>query len=165
VHGIVAVGDALCHTDPAFAYGVSFALEHARLLAQAASSEGRPDAVAESYRQAAAPEAHERYELACATDEARSRRWAGEPLEIAKRDGCYPLFSFAAALAAAPHDDLVLRRTVGRIGLLDRTEVFDTDDELHARIESILADLRPVAPGPPRAELLARLNAKVPSGV
>jgi 2-polyprenyl-6-methoxyphenol hydroxylase-like FAD-dependent oxidoreductase len=30
VSGIVAVGDAFCHTDPAFAYGLSFALAHAR---------------------------------------------------------------------------------------------------------------------------------------
>ncbi len=29
VRGIVAVGDAFCHTDPAFAYGLSFALAHA----------------------------------------------------------------------------------------------------------------------------------------
>ena len=34
-HGVarlVAVGDAFCHTDPAFAYGVSFALAHAEAL-------------------------------------------------------------------------------------------------------------------------------------
>jgi hypothetical protein len=76
--------------------------------------------------------------------------------------GCYPLFSFAGALAAAPHDDHVLRRTIGRIGLLDRTGVFDEDDALHDRIEAILARLAgdpPYPPGPPRDELLARMAA------
>jgi hypothetical protein len=86
-------------------------------------------------------------------------------LEITRRDSCYPLFSFIGALAAAPHDDAVLRRTIRRIGLLDRTAVFDRDDALHNRIESILARLAvrpPSPPGPPREELLARLAAVTP---
>ena len=161
VAGIVAVGDAFCHTDPAFAYGLSFALAHAAALRRAAADAPDPEAVAELFRAEAGPEARERYALVCATDEARARRWAGEPLDIGRRDGCYPLFSFAGALAAAPHDDLVLRRTVGRIGLLDRTAVFDGDEALHDRIETIISELAadPPAPaGPPRHEMLAHLE-------
>jgi 2-polyprenyl-6-methoxyphenol hydroxylase-like FAD-dependent oxidoreductase len=159
--GIVAVGDAFCHTDPAFAYGLSFALAHAQALAQAAAEAPDVDAIVKRYRADAGPEARERHALACATDEGRTLRWRGEPLEIGKRDGCYPLFSFVGALAAAPHDDQVLRRTIGRIGLLDRTAVFDTDDALHDRIETILAGLGPPSPpGPPREELLARLPSQ-----
>jgi 2-polyprenyl-6-methoxyphenol hydroxylase-like FAD-dependent oxidoreductase len=160
--GVVAVGDAFCHTDPAFAYGLSFALAHAQALAHAAAEAPDVDAIAERYRADAGPEARERYELACAMDAARGRRWSGEPVEIARRDGAYPLFSFVGALAAAPHDDLVLRRTIRRIGLLDRTAVFDEDDALHSRIETILGKLAtspPSPPGPPRDELLARLAA------
>jgi 2-polyprenyl-6-methoxyphenol hydroxylase-like FAD-dependent oxidoreductase len=157
---IVAVGDAFCHTDPAFAYGLSFALVHARALAGAAAEAPDADAVVEHYRARAGPEARERHALACATDAARSRRWSGEPLDITRRDGCYELFAFAAALAAAPYDDLVLRRTIGRVGLLERTEAFDVDAAVHERIEAILARARPPAPpGPPRDELLARLAA------
>ena len=107
VSGVLAVGDALCHTDPAFAYGLSFALAHAQALARAAAE--APD---------------------------------------------------VDAIAAAPHDDLVLRRTIRRIGLLDRTAVFDTDPALHDRIEAILRRLTTEAPSPPgvpRAELLERL--------
>ena len=158
VAGIGAVGDAFCHTDPAFAYGLSFALIHARALATAAVEAPDVDALVERYRADAGPEERERHELACATGAARSRHWAGEALEIGRSDGCYPLFSFVGALAAAPHDDLVLRRTIRRIGLLDRTAVFDEDHGLHRRIESILTRLgRPVSPGPPRDELLARI--------
>jgi 2-polyprenyl-6-methoxyphenol hydroxylase-like FAD-dependent oxidoreductase len=161
VPGVIGVGDAFCHTDPAFAYGLSFALAHARALANAAAEAPDVDAVVERYRADAGPETRERHALACATDEGRTLRWSGEPLEIGKRDGCYPLFSFVGALAAAPHDDLVLRRTIGRIGLLDRTAVFDTDDALHDRIEAILAGLGPPSPpGPPREELLARLPSQ-----
>src|SRR5918997_1570272 len=159
VPGILAAGDAFCHTDPAFAYGLSFALAHARALADAAAEAPDVDAIVERYRADAGPEARERHALACATDAARSLRWSGEPLEIGRRDGCYPLFSFVGALAAAPHDDAVLRRTIRRIGLLDRTATFDEDDALHDRIERILSRSAPPAPGPARAELLARLAA------
>jgi 2-polyprenyl-6-methoxyphenol hydroxylase-like FAD-dependent oxidoreductase len=165
VSGIVAVGDAFCHTDPAFAYGLSLALAHARALGRATAEASDVDAIVERYRADAGPEARERHALACATDAARSLRWSGEPLEIGRRDSCYPLFSFVGALAAAPHDDDVLRATIRRIGLLDRTAVFDEDDALHGRIETILARLaaRPHSPaGPPREELLARLAEVTP---
>jgi 2-polyprenyl-6-methoxyphenol hydroxylase-like FAD-dependent oxidoreductase len=167
VSGIVAVGDAFCHTDPAFAYGLSFALLHAHALAHATAEAPDIDAIVERYRAHAGPEARERHALACDTDAARSQRWNGQPLDIGRRDGSYPLFSFVGALAAAPHDDAVLRRTIRRIGLLDRTAVFDADHALHERIETILGSLMarpPSPPGPPREELLARLAAVTPSG-
>jgi 2-polyprenyl-6-methoxyphenol hydroxylase-like FAD-dependent oxidoreductase len=159
VSAVVAVGDAFCHTDPAFAYGLSFAFAHAQALAAAAAEGPDVDAVGERYRADAGPEARERHALACSTDAARTQRWRGEPLEVGKRDGCYPLFSFVGALAAAPHDDLVLRRTIRRIGLLDRTAVFDDDDAVHDRIETILRARSPLPPGPPRHELLAQITA------
>jgi 2-polyprenyl-6-methoxyphenol hydroxylase-like FAD-dependent oxidoreductase len=164
VAGIVATGDGFCHTDPAFAYGLSFSLAHAHALARACAEAPDADAIVERYRAEAGPEARERHVLACATDAMRARRWSGEPLDITRRDGCYPLFSFAGALAAAPHDDAVLRATIRRIGLLDRTAVFDEDDALNQRIETILAELAARSPaplGPPREELLARMAAVV----
>jgi 2-polyprenyl-6-methoxyphenol hydroxylase-like FAD-dependent oxidoreductase len=166
VAGLIPVGDALCHTDPAFAYGLSFSLAHAEALARATAEAPEADAVEARYRAAVTPEARERHRLACAVDDARSRRWRGEPLDVGRRDGCYPLFAFATALATAPHDDLILRRTVRRVGLLDRTEVFDRDDDLHRRIESVFARIMaspPPSPGPPREEMLRRLGVATPS--
>jgi O-methyltransferase len=64
-------------------------------------------------------------------------------------------------------DDAVLRRTIRRIGLLDRTAVFDEDAALHERIETILGSLTaraPSPPWPPREELLARVTAVTPRG-
>jgi flavin-dependent dehydrogenase len=162
IAGLLAVGDALCHTDPAFAYGLSFALAHADAVGRAAGGTDDTDELAERYRAEVTPEARERYALACDTDDARARRWNGEPLDVSRRDGCYPLFAFSAVLAAASHDDLVLRRTIRRLSLLDRTAAFDDDAELHERIEAILAGLAsdPTPPaGPPRDELLARMSA------
>jgi hypothetical protein len=159
VAGLVAVGDAFCHTDPAFAYGLSFALAHADALGRAAGGASEVDELVSRNRVEVTSEARVRYALACETDDARTRRWSGAELDIGRRDSCYPLFAFAAALAAAPHDDLVLRRTIGRIGLLDRTSTFDEDSELHERIERIFAAVSGSSsspPGPPRDELLAR---------
>jgi hypothetical protein len=55
---------------------------------------------------------------------------------------------------------------VRRVGLLDRTEVFDRDDDLHRRIESVFARIMaspPPSPGPPREEMLRRLGVATPS--
>jgi flavin-dependent dehydrogenase len=71
---LVAVGDAFCHTDPAFAYGLSFSPVHAHALAGAAAEAPDVAAVAERFRADAGPEARERYALACATDAARTAR-------------------------------------------------------------------------------------------
>jgi 2-polyprenyl-6-methoxyphenol hydroxylase-like FAD-dependent oxidoreductase len=154
VPGLVPVGDALCHTDPAFAYGLSFALVHAQALANASARHTTPEDLTEAYLADVGPEARERHAAAVKTDAARTEAWSGAPVDVSRRDGCYPLFAFGTALAAAPHDDHVLRRTVRRIGLLDRTEVFDDDSDLHDRIERIWAGLTRTRPGPPRDELL-----------
>jgi 2-polyprenyl-6-methoxyphenol hydroxylase-like FAD-dependent oxidoreductase len=162
VGGVVAVGDALCHTNPSYAFGLSFALVHAHALGRAAASHDDGAALASAYLEDVGPEVRERHAFACETDAARVRAWSGERLDIGRRDGCYPLFAFGPALAAARHDDLVLRRTIGRVGLLDRTATFDEDAELHGRIERIWARLmhdRPPRPGPPRDELLGLIAA------
>ena len=166
VGGVVAVGDAFCHTDPAFAYGLSFSLAHAFALADATAEAPDVDGVAERFRAAAGPESRERHRLACAIGAARSERWGGGAVDMTLRDGSYPLFSTFGGLAAAPFDDEVLRRVIGRIGLLDRAAAFDDDPALQERIEAILAAqaAAPRAPaGPPRDELLARIAAAAPA--
>lgn len=162
VRRLLAVGDALCHTNPSYAFGLAFALVHARALGRAATAAQDRDTLAAAYRADVAPEARERFGFACDTDAARVRAWKGERLDVGRADGCYPLFAFGPALAAAAHDDHVLRRTIGRVGLLDRTAAFDDDHELHLRIERIFAELTatPSPPlGPPRDDLIALASA------
>lgn len=166
VGGVVALGDALCHTDPAFAWGLSLALAHAQALARAAGHGPEVDPVVARYYDEVVSEADERHRVACEIDEARSGRWSGEPIDPSTRDGNYPLFAFSTALAASRQDDLVLRRTIRRIGLLDRTHVFDEDADLHDRIETIFARLMetpPPAPGPSRNALIAAIASQTPS--
>ena len=55
VAGIVATGDGFCHTDPAFAYGLSFSLAHAQALARATAEAPDADAIVERFRRQPAP--------------------------------------------------------------------------------------------------------------
>lgn len=158
--GLVSVADAVCHTDPALALGLSFSLIHARLLAAAVRD--HPTELADAalaFGAAARPDMEERFDLASAIDAARSRIWAGEAVDIAHRDGgAYPLFTLAAGGAAALVDADVFRVVMRRNGFLDPLTVLDADVALQERIERIFGELaatpRP-RPGPPRDELLA----------
>ena len=85
VRRLVAVGDALCHTNPSYAFGLAFALVHAQRWRRAASAAPDADSVAEAYREDVGPEARERFAFACDTDAARVRAWRGERLAVGAR--------------------------------------------------------------------------------
>jgi hypothetical protein len=161
--GLVSIGDALCHTDPVFALGLSFALIEAGVLAAAVRQHGGDvEAVALEFDAAIRPSMTERFHFATAVDGLRLRRWTGEPIDIAHRDGgAYPLFTVAAGTAAALADDDVFRTIVRRNYFLDPLSVLDDDNAMQERIERIFAELlatpRP-APGPTRDELLVTVR-------
>jgi len=51
--------------------------------------------------------------------------WQGEPVDFTRRDSCYSQFMFVAPAAVALEDGEVCRKTLRRIGVLDRLSVFD----------------------------------------
>ncbi|MDQ1614656.1 MAG: hypothetical protein QOJ60_595 [Actinomycetota bacterium] len=161
VGGLVAVGDAFCHTDPVMALGLSFGIIHAVSLAAALRSHRHvPDAV-DAFVAEISPAAQERFALATSVDEQRLRMWSGGPVDLSPQ-GDYELFTVAAGGAAALVDPEVFRVFGRRIGLLDSTSVLDHDVALQARIlrhfHALLARPRPPA-GPPRDEMLAAAHA------
>ncbi|ABF43116.1 FAD dependent oxidoreductase [Candidatus Koribacter versatilis Ellin345] len=141
VRGFVPVGDTVCHTDPTFALGLSFALIHARALRDAIQGAATPDQILPAYWKAIYPETRERYDYVVAADEARAAKWQGAELDQFHADGCFPLFTMAATAMAAQRDDEIFRKTLRRMGFLDRLSVFDHDTRLHRRIEQIVEDL------------------------
>jgi 2-polyprenyl-6-methoxyphenol hydroxylase-like FAD-dependent oxidoreductase len=158
---LVPVGDALCHTNPMFALGLSQSIIHAFALGAALAEHADLDAAIVGYHRAVEPEAAERFALVRAADEARVRLWRGEPVDFAHRTGAYELFALAAGSAAAFDDAAVFRAVVRRIGFLDRTAVLDADVALQERIESLFADIRArprPGPGPGRDELVTIIN-------
>jgi 2-polyprenyl-6-methoxyphenol hydroxylase-like FAD-dependent oxidoreductase len=162
--GLISVGDALCHTDPVFALGLSFALVEARELSAAIEAHGADlQAVALAFDASVREPMVERFANATAVDELRLRTWQGEPVDVAHRDGgAYPLFAFAAGNAAALVDGDVFRTIIRRNYFLDPLSVLDDDIAMQERIERIFADLRSTPrprPGPSREELIAVMRA------
>jgi 2-polyprenyl-6-methoxyphenol hydroxylase-like FAD-dependent oxidoreductase len=160
VPGLIPVGDALCHTNPMFALGLSQSIIHAFALATALT-DARLEDVPEAYHSAVEPEAVERFALASECDQARGRWWRGEPVDFVHRSGALQLFLLAAGGATALADPDIFRAHIRRLGFLDRTAVLDDDVALQQRMENRFAELRASRPpplGPPtREELLARL--------
>ena len=157
--GVCSVADAVCHTNPLLALGLSFSLIHAQALAAALGEHGADlRDVALAFDAAIRPEMTERFAFASALDDARSRMWAGEPVDFAHRGGgAYELFTFAAGGAGALVDPDIFRAVVRRNTFLDRLAVLDDDIALQQRIEDVFAELRATPrprPGPGRDDLL-----------
>ena len=164
--GVIGVGDTVCHTDPALALGLTFGLVHASALAAAIRAAG-PEVteIAAAFEGATRPDMEQRFQVASEIDDARSRRWAGERVDIAHRDGgAYNLFALAAGAVAALDDGDVFRTVVRRNTLLDPLAVLDDDIAMQERIERLFADAmargRP-APGPTRDDLVRILREAV----
>jgi len=167
--GLISVGDAVCHTDPVFALGLSFGLVAAGELARALGEHGTDlTAAALAFDAAMRAAMAERFAFATAADELRLRRWTGETFDVAHRDGgAYPLFIGAAGSVAQLEDGDVLRALVRRNYFLDPLSVVDEDEALLARIEHLFAErlaAPPPRPGPTRDELLAAMQAAVARG-
>ena len=145
---VVPIGDAYSHTDPSFAYGISFAMMQALELSQDLRGEVDLADALDAFKAATSPALRERYDFATAVDSARLRGWSGEPVDLAHRDGDYEYFSLVAAGAAAAIDPDIFRIAVRRTGLLDGLSVLDDDVAMQSRIEGIFAKMS-AAPRPP----------------
>ena len=158
--GVIGVGDAVCHTDPTLALGLAFSLSHGRALAATVRDHGPdPADLGRAFLAAMRPEMEERFGHASAIDEARSRSWSGESVDVAHRDGgAYALFTLAAGSAAALVDGDVFRAVVRRNAFLDPLSVLDDDIAMLERIERLFGELIGTArprPGPGRDDLVA----------
>lgn len=137
--GLVSVGDAVCHTNPSHAFGMSLAMAHGFALADAVEHADGLEDVNLSYHRATYPEAVERYEMAADTDDARIRVSQGEPIDFSSPDGNLALFMAQAVPRAILADPTLYVKYVRRVNLLDRTSVLDEDVELLTRAAKIYA--------------------------
>lgn len=160
--GLLRVGDALCHTDPVLARGVAFGLVHAAAVVAALRDHADLGDAGAVYAAEVMPALEERFSFVSQLDAQRQRMWIGEPVDFAHRDGDYALFTMAAAGAAAQVDPDVFRTFIRRIGLLDSTEVLDSDHAMQRRIEEVfqrvLASPRPVQ-SPPQEDMVGIIGA------
>jgi len=141
--GILPAGDAICHMDSQFSYGLSFSLVHAvEFGAALAESAGDVPALTENYHARIEPEVRERFAMVRDVITALDQLDAGAKLDSSKRTGCFPLFAFRALNLASVYDPELLRVAIRRFGLLDRVSVFDNDIALQERVEALCAQIQ-----------------------
>lgn len=158
VNGLVSVGDALCHTNPRFAWGLSLSLSHAFLLARCLSASPTVGDAVSSFYERTAAEVRDVFEVASQIDQARTSHWTQEPLDLRSPDSSLPLFLLYMLPLAGMFDREVFRAAIGRLMLLDPPRIVEGNQELLERGAALLRDFfarNPQTPqGPTRAEML-----------
>jgi len=161
--GVIALGDARCHTNPRYAWGLSLALYQGFLVEGLLHQHGEDlDALALAFEDAVAPWTTSAFKVASATDNERKRYWRGE-LDPSSPQDALQLFLLLFFPAAGVRDAEIFRKAVRRQMLLDDPSQLETERDLLDRATTILREIfgpsGPPAQGPEREELLRVLKA------
>src|SRR6266508_1664475 len=161
--GIQPIGDALCHTNPTFAYGASLSIRHGFTLAQIASRTDDARAIALEFDDAVGADVAARFDAVSAEDRDRLRLWQGEPIDVRDPGDSMALFLRMTAYPAGTKDPDLLRAVARRVNLLDPPDALEQNEALIARARQIAADGGPApTAGPSRPELLDAISALSP---
>jgi hypothetical protein len=156
--GLQPIGDALCHTNPTFAYGASVALDHG--FALAAAADGDPRATALAFDDAVGRDDAARFESVSAEDHDRARMWKGEAVDFRDPGSSMALFLRMVAYAMAYEDADLFRAVARRLNGLERTDALERNSELVERARELVDRAEPRGPqGPTRDALLAAVAA------
>jgi flavin-dependent dehydrogenase len=155
--GLIPIGDARCHTNPTFAFGLSLALSQAIALTAAIDTAKDDADLVLTFENTVGADAAARYEAVSAEDRDRVRLWSGEPIDPTDRTDSLPLFLRSVVYRVAPRDPTLLRAVCRRINLLDPVGSLAGDHDLLDRAEDLYAELSPAVPIP-RTEMLAALH-------
>jgi hypothetical protein len=159
--GVQPVGDALCHTNPTFAFGASLAMHHGFTLAGLSGETDNPRTLALAFDDAVGADADARYDAVSAEDRDRIRLWRGEPIDVRDPRDSMALFLRYTAYPAAASDPDLFRAVARRVNLLDRPDALAAEEALVARAHEIAQAIeRPPPSGPTRAQLLDTLAAR-----
>ena len=160
VRGLIAVGDARCHTNPSFAFGASLGIAQGVLLAELAGKAGDVAELGALFAAEVDPDLRARYEAVTAEDRDRARIWGGEALDVTDPAATMPFFLRSVVFRVAPRDPAMLRAVGRRMHALDPVDQLESDPELLARARSLYEEIRGTIPAPPpRAQLLAALGS------
>ncbi|HZC73506.1 MAG TPA: FAD-dependent oxidoreductase [Jatrophihabitans sp.] len=157
VTGLIPIGDARCHTNPTFAFGLSLSLGHAVALAETADTATDDKALATTFHERVGSDAAARFAAVSAEDRDRVRLWSGERIDPTDRQQTMPLYLRSVVYRAAPQDPRLLRAVCRRINLLDPIDALPSDAELLDRAEALFKQL-PSAVPTRRDRLLAALR-------
>jgi hypothetical protein len=153
VLGLHFIGDAYCHTNPLFAWGLCLALDYGFALgriidAQPADREAQALALAETSQ----VETDQCYRAVAEEDRDRTLTWAGAPPSGPWLGKTFAGFVRQCALPAAMLDPEVAR------AVLRRTQLLDLPDDLMKQDATLdrIAALQPKVPKPPSGSLPSR---------
>jgi hypothetical protein len=152
--GIQPVGDALCHTNPTFAFGASLSIRHGLALAAAADRADDGRDVALAFDDAVGDDAASRFDSVSAEDRDRLRLWQGAPIDVRNPADSMALFLRMTAYPGAMKDADLFRAVAGRVNALDAPDALERNEELIARARALGEELPPPPPAPARDELL-----------
>ena len=158
VPGLIALGDARCHTNPTFAYGASLSLAHGVLLADLADKAADLDELGHLFAAEVDPDLRARWEAVTAEDADRARVWGGEPIDATDPNASMSLYLRSVVYRVSPKDPSILRAVARRINAIDPVDQLASDGELLARAQSLYDEMKgSIAPPPPRTQLLEAL--------
>ena len=159
VEGIQPIGDALCHTNPTFAYGASLSIHHAFTLARVAADSDDPAGIARAFDAAVGEDVASRFDVVSAEDRDRLRQWQGDPIDVRDPADSMPLFLRLTAFPVAARDSELFRATARQVNLLGPPDAIQRDEALIERARTIAADQPPTSvAGPSREELLEAIS-------
>jgi 2-polyprenyl-6-methoxyphenol hydroxylase-like FAD-dependent oxidoreductase len=157
--GVQPIGDALCHTNPTFAYGAVLSIKQGFTLADVAGRMEDASARALGFDDAVGADTTARYDAVSAEDRDRLRLWQGEPIDVRDPGDSMPLFLRMTAYAAAAKDPDLFRAVARRINMLDPPDALEQEATLIGRAQQIAHDSGPRPPGgPARTELLEAID-------
>jgi 2-polyprenyl-6-methoxyphenol hydroxylase-like FAD-dependent oxidoreductase len=157
--GVQPIGDALCHTNPTFAYGAVLSIKHGFTLADVAGRTEDASARALDFDDAVGADAAARYDAVSAEDRDRLRLWQAEPIDVRDPGDSMALFLRMTAYAAAAKDPDLFRAVARRVNMLDPPDTLEHDATLIGRAQQIAHDSGPPpSGGPARAELLKAID-------
>ena len=155
--GVVSIGDALCHTNPRYAWGLSLSLSHAFTLARCLGENDGGSPVASFYA-ATEREVRTVFEIASETDAARTRHWRGDGLDLTSYEDALPLFLLYTFPMAGMFDRSIFRAAVARLMLLEDPRRIEGEEELLRRgaalVREVFSKSPPAPQGPSREEML-----------
>lgn len=145
--GVLAIGDALCRTNPQHAWGGSLAVHHALAAADAFTAHpADPVAQALAFHAATGDDAARRFRSSAGEDRAR-RRWnEGAPIDPRSPADDARLFVRHVVYPASFGDPILFRAVARRVNMIDPPDVLETDRALHERALAAYARRYPDGP-------------------
>jgi 2-polyprenyl-6-methoxyphenol hydroxylase-like FAD-dependent oxidoreductase len=166
VIGLVSLGDALCTSNPQYAWGASMALTHAVAISDALATHADDVAAAAlAYYHAVDTETDAVYRSSAASDRIRSYRWKGTAIPESDTKAADEQDLLQCVFDCMREDPAMHRAYIRRMGLLEPPDAIFGNDEIMAKARAARdrnGSRATANVGPTREHVLELLAAAAP---